>query len=286
MLYGDYATSYRVQGTTQERDPQELKAYSLGIKNRFFENRLQLNAGAFYYDYENYGVNYREEVWLADYDGDFLPPETGGPPGGPPGTLSETTTDEGSRDVTADGRMYGIDLSASLIITSRDMLNLSVSWIESEWYDLYFKWEYTEQLATVYDDDGNPIGVEWVDHPDMDYSGKPMTNTPPWTINLNYTHNFTLWNGGTLKPGVSAKYQTGYRLSWKDDDYPWNYQETHYMLNASMVYNSPGDMWSLSAYMNNITDYAEKRQYMSVAGRGRLSISDPRTYGATLSVKF
>jgi iron complex outermembrane receptor protein len=249
-----------------------------------------LNAGAFYYDYKNYGVRQRESVWIADYDGDFMPPQAGGPPPGPPGsggaTLRETADDEGARNVIADGRMYGIDLSATLLITPRDMLNLSVSWIESEFYDLYFEWEYEEQLSTVYDANGIPIGVEWVPHPDVDYSGKPMTNTPPWTINLNYTHNFTLWNGGTLKPAVSVKYQTGYNLSWKDEEHPWNYQETHHMLNASMVYTSPGDMWSLSAYVNNIEDYAEKRQYMSVAGRGRLSIGDPMTYGATLSIRF
>jgi iron complex outermembrane receptor protein len=125
-----------------------------------------------------------------------------------------------------------------------------------------------------------------VDHPDKDYSGKPMTNTPPWTINLNYTHDFTLWNGGTLKPGVTVKYQTGYYLSWEDEYYPDNWQETHTMLNANMVYNAPSGNWSLSAYMNNITEYAEKRQYMNVGGMGRLSIGDPRTYGATLSVSF
>ena len=288
MLYGDYATSYRIQAMTEQRDPQELKAYSLGVKNRFFGNKLQLNVGAYYYDYQNYGVQYREEVWIADYDGDFLPPTAGGPPPPPGGggTLRETTMDEGSRDKVADGRMYGIDLSSSFLFTSKDLLNLSVSWIKSEWYDLYFNWEYEQQLSTVYDENGTPIGVEWVDHPDMDYSGKPMTNTPPWTINLNYTHNFTLWNGGTLKPGVSVKYQTGYNLSWNDDNYPWNHQETHHMLNASMVYNSPGGRWNLSAYVNNIGNYAEKRQYMEVAGRGRLSIGDPRTFGATLSVKF
>jgi len=58
------------------------------------------------------------------------------------------------------------------------------------------------------------------------------------------------------------------------------------MLNANMVYSAPSGNWSLSAYVNNIENYAEKRQYMNVGGQGRMSIGDPRTYGATLSVKF
>ncbi len=55
MLYASYATSYRVNGmaisqATEEGDrtvpPEELKAYTIGAKNRFLGNKLQVNASA------------------------------------------------------------------------------------------------------------------------------------------------------------------------------------------------------------------------------------------------
>lgn len=275
MFYGDYSTSYRVQGMSQAADPQELKAYTLGAKNRFWDNRLQVNVATYYQKYTNYNPNYRKEVWWWDYDGDG-DVDMGGPPGS--GMTSETEIDDGTQGVTGDGHMYGVDLSVNAIITEKDMLILSLAYMHSEWDDLFFDWEHEYQWdATV----GGQVPLE-----DSDYSGKPMTNTPEWTINMTYSHNFNLWNGGTLKASMTGKYQSAYHLSWNEEDEPGNYQEAHLMENASLAYNHPGGTWSLSAYVNNISNYAEKRNYMNAGGQGLLNISDPRTYGATLSVKF
>jgi iron complex outermembrane recepter protein len=281
MLYGDYATSYRVQAMSSSSDPQELKAYSVGSKNRLFGNKLQLNASAYYYDYSNYSTNYRENIWYRDYNGDNQQPSSMGPPGPPdPNVQQEVITDDGSQGVTGEGHMFGVDLSASALITSEDMVTFSLSYIKSEWTDLYFHWEYADQTKLV-----NGVATI-VSHPDVDYSGKPMTNTPPWTINLNYSHNFNLWNGGALKAAINAKYMTGYSLAWQEDYLPNCYQETHYMAGANLGYSDPSGKWSLSAYVTNMFNYAEKRNYMNAGGNEMMQIGDPRTYGAVLSVKF
>lgn len=57
------------------------------------------------------------------------------------------------------------------------------------------------------------------------------------------------------------------------------------METVTLTYNPPGGIWSLSTYCNKIFDYAEKNMYMS-GGGGSLSIGNPRTYRAVLSVKF
>ncbi|MBN1628073.1 MAG: TonB-dependent receptor, partial [Deltaproteobacteria bacterium] len=285
MLYGDYSTSYRVQGMSQSSDPQELKAYTLGAKNRFFGNKLQLNTSAYYYDYSNYNVNYRKTIWVDDIDGDNEMDGGGGPGGAPPpmsfsggslvpaqadgGTPTSETSNATPEGVTGEGRMLGADLSVSAIITAKDMLNLSVSYIKSEWTDLYFDWTYDYELKLI-----GGVATQ-VDLEDTSYNGKPMQNTPPWTINLSYNHNFNLWNGGTLKAGISSRYQTDYRLSWNDDEYPENYQETFHMENANAAYSHPNGMWTLSAYVNNIFNYAEKRMYMNAGGQGQLGIGNP-----------
>jgi outer membrane receptor protein involved in Fe transport len=68
MLYADFSTSYRAQGMTESEQPppEKLKAYSLGAKNRFFNDRLQLNASAFYYDYENYPASVNVMAYIGD----------------------------------------------------------------------------------------------------------------------------------------------------------------------------------------------------------------------------
>ena len=57
MLYANHATSYRMNALkiTQAADvgPEKMTAYTVGIKNRFLENKLQLNADVYYYDYKN-----------------------------------------------------------------------------------------------------------------------------------------------------------------------------------------------------------------------------------------
>jgi iron complex outermembrane receptor protein len=62
MLYGTVSTGFKSGGINQvpnfpgfsgSYEPETVTAYQVGSKNRFFSNRVQLNAEAFYYDYRN-----------------------------------------------------------------------------------------------------------------------------------------------------------------------------------------------------------------------------------------
>ena len=62
MLYGTVSTGYKaggfnfgVQGA-ESYDPENVTAFEIGSKNRFFNDRMQFNASAFYYDYEDLQV--------------------------------------------------------------------------------------------------------------------------------------------------------------------------------------------------------------------------------------
>lgn len=65
-LYGKYSESYRAGGFNarsdqasfaQGFDPEELTAYEVGIKSDLLDNRVRLNAAAFYYDYQDLQVD-------------------------------------------------------------------------------------------------------------------------------------------------------------------------------------------------------------------------------------
>jgi len=280
MIYGDYSTSYRVRGMARgNEEPEKLKAYTIGAKNRFFGNKLQVNAATYYYDYKNYRAGGNDVMaWLWDY--------TNGDPETPEPDLVMNNGEyfrEPYANGTGDGRMIGFDMSTSWMITRKDLVNLQVSYINSKWTDLSMTYYY--QYTLVYYDTPEPH-TEWVYTPGANYNGKPMMSTPPWNINLTYDHTFNLWNGGTIKTSIYSKFKTAYRLSWRDSDYPINYQESYHMEDFNAVYNHPDGKWSLSGYVKNIFEYPEKRMIMNAGGAKLLSIGSPRTYGGVLSVKF
>ena len=123
--------------------------------------------------------------------------------------------------------------------------------------------------------------------------------SPEFTIHASYEHRFDLGTLGSLVPQIDVQYKTDYILSFDragDEvvfggvhpqyyNYPWNYQEAHYMLNGSLLFNHASDIWSLRTYVKNATNYAAKNAYGGHFDI-KLGLSDPRTYGAVLSVKF
>jgi iron complex outermembrane receptor protein len=279
MLYADYSTSYRVQGMGggapgtggTEKPPEKLKAYTVGAKNRFFDNKLQVNAAVYYYDYENYSAG----NMVFGFYGDINDPST---------YSNDYTQPDPNSSGWGDGRQMGIDVQATAIITPKDVLNVSVSYLNSEWTDLEFDYYYDYILVGV--GPGQPWGPENLVVAETEsYKGMPMTSSPEWTISVNYSHKFTLANGGTLEPKVDARYKSDYELSWKSSDRPYNYQEAAVLSNASLSYNNPDGNWSLSAYIRNITNYAEKRSYMGDPVN-EMMVGNPRTYGAVLSAHF
>jgi iron complex outermembrane recepter protein len=285
MLYADYATSYRIQGmgggppgTKSTVEPERLKSYTVGAKNRFFNNKLQLNAAAYYYDYKNYRAGGNDtEVWLNDFgDARSNPPI---PAGNLVQDMAESGRD-GNANGTGAGRVIGLDLSANWLITQSDRVNITASYIKSEWTDLYIDYEY-DQTGTIIN--GQFV---MVDVPDDDFSGKPMMSTPPWNINMTYDHSFNLPNGANIKAALTVKYKTAFRLSWRPADSKINQQEAYHMEDVNVVYNSSDGKWNLSAYVKNLENYAEKRSLMNMAGDKLMSIGNPRTYGGVLSVKF
>ncbi len=69
LFYANLTTGYRsggyslpFAGAATEFDPEELFAQELGVKSRFLDNTLQINAALFHYGYENVQVNVDDPV--------------------------------------------------------------------------------------------------------------------------------------------------------------------------------------------------------------------------------
>jgi iron complex outermembrane receptor protein len=271
MLYADRSTSFRINsmGMSNEAgdypDPEELVSYTIGAKTRFLDNKLQLNVSAFLYDYKNKQANQNKEArdiiekdYGVDIDGD--------------GEIEDIEQDFHDSNSQGYGEFesYGVDIQANWIITNKDKLGLSVSYLHSEWTDLEFDYEYDVLFAPE------------------SFNGVENIYAPNWTVNLSYDHNFNLWNGGTLTGHIDGLYSDDFILSWNhEEDYPYNYQEAYTLWNASVSYNPPSSNWSVNAYVKNIFEYAVKTSYMDAGGgNSSMGIGDPRTFGAVFSFNF
>jgi iron complex outermembrane recepter protein len=286
MLYATFATSYRVNAFRTGIPPEKAKTYTVGAKNRFLNNKLQVNASAYFYDYLNVQVQasglssstgiYEDQV--VDNEGNPVDLNSDGnidhtliiSTGGPGGY-----EDPWSQFQHGEFHTIGLDLSTDWIITSMDKMSLSVSYLDSKWKNCKIN-AYLKQL----DSTGNVIPF-WAGD-GLDYNGMTRTFSPKWTTNLGYEHNFELGSFGTLVPHVDLLYKTHYVLSFLPSEFPVNYQASYYTVDGNMTFTHSSGVWSLNAYIKNATDYAAKTMYQG----GSMSITDPRTYGAVLSVKF
>jgi len=324
MAFGSYSSSYRsgdamampdAQGDVP--DPEELDAYTVGLKSRFFGNKLQVNLSAYYYDYTNkLCTGFKEATGLTEYDLGFIDNNNNGvfDPGidedyisigvdgrGNPSAELESDGVYPTMDVDPDtgvptdadnddeyGDIYnfqindpnsqgvgsfqslGLDLQTSWLITSKDKLNFSIAYLNAEWKELHFHYYWN---------------MYW---PDEDYEGVTPTNSPKLSMSASYEHNFMLGSYGTLTPRIDVQHKSEYSMVWNPadkDPYGYGTQEPYYMWDASAMFNHSSGRWSLNAYVKNITNYAVKRSYMGMMSF-TMMIGDPRTYGATLSVKF
>jgi iron complex outermembrane receptor protein len=113
LLYAQVSTGYKNGGfnalprTIVTYEPETIQAYLIGSKNRFLDGRLQVNAEAFYYDYQDYQT---VEFRLIPAIGNFAPVTIN----------AESAT------------LFGGEIETIWAPTSRDRFNLSLAYLNTE----------------------------------------------------------------------------------------------------------------------------------------------------------
>ena len=256
MIWADVSTGYKqVRGTGAD---QKLMSYQVGSKNRFLDNKLQLNATAFYYDYSNFDigrVGSEYDTWTTP--GESIP--------------------YGGQGI-GDAALYGLDLSSDYVLTGNDRVNFSLSYLSAKVDQVTITYTYQGQQSPL-------IPPKIVD------KGKPLNNAPELSVVLGYEHRFDLASGATITPSISTRYTSKYYLEFYPDasNVPAgmdvdkvNTEPSTLMGDFSINYGHSSGEWSLNAYVKNITNHAQKNGLM----RADMRLGPPRTYGAVLSVNF
>lgn len=275
MLFATYATGFKGGGAyivsspvadpARPYQPERVHAVTLGSRNRFFNNALQVNVEGFYWRYYDQQASF---VGL-DYDGAT-------------GLLTKNV---------GDATIYGANIDLVLRASQNDTIRAQVEYTHSKYDRFSFLASAPYTGGSLCQSIPGPDNVAPVgpDNYTVDCSGLPLTRAPRWSGSVAYDHRFDLANGGNVLATGSMEFATSRYLAV---DYTPDVKADGYAtFNAEIAYNSPGNGWSIGAYIRNITDeavYTGASRFSTTQTPRRFSavIAPPRTFGIRARYNF
>jgi len=282
LLYATYSTGYKSGGFSQIAAPnsygaEKLRAFEAGVKNRFLNNRVQVNLSGFHWKYKD----------IQDSRPGF----------DSAGNLSLITFNSG------DATIYGGTADIVLKPTQADTINLSGEYAHSEYDQFayltpqgffnpistgcavsgpYAPGAALPMRASGQTVNGGPLPVFL-----SNCAGFQVARVPKWSGTAAYAHDFTLANGATVTADASVNFASA---RWLTIDFIDAERDGAYaVVNANLTYSAPGDRWSVGLFGRNLNKavyYTGGIQSGSVAGLVAANIGAPRTYGIRANFKF
>jgi iron complex outermembrane recepter protein len=256
LLYLKYDTGYKAGGFTDiaPYDPETIGGFELGSKNRFLDNRLQLNLAAFHYDYEDQQVSQAATTAA--------------------GAI-------GTRIVNAgETRIRGIEVEAVAALTDSDRVNLYTGYTEAEFQD--FRAAVSGQLASIAYAEGacTPVSSASATPCNWQLAGRTLPQAPEVSVNFGYEHEWPLF-GGSLLTRVQTHYESDSNFTIYN--FAADSQPSYTRSDVIVSYSPAGRAWTLTGYVRNIEDElilasAQDPSTQTYASY-RYQYQPPRTYG-------
>ena len=259
LLYASVETGYRSGGFSlavgyPSYQPETITAYTIGLKNRFLDNRLQLNLEGFYWRYKNQQLLHTG-VDLAGNNVNF-------------------TQNIGKSD------LFGGEIEGRFLLTPRTIVSTDTQYLHTREHDYVYNVPTGSAPPRV----GCPITPGTTAYL-VNCSGQPAYNSPKWTINIGGEQTLPL---GAYKVvlGVDSQYKSSFYSGF--DYLPSELVRARWLTSAQVAFSPQNDRWSIAAFVRNIENN-RLLTYSVSANNGTLIsgyVSDPRTYGARLTFKF
>lgn len=268
MVYASFETGYHAGGFSFARGvetykPETIDAYTLGSKNRFFGNKLQVNVEAFLWKYRN------QQFSQFGYD-----------LGIPPATVFLT------RNI-GNSTIKGVDVDIDLKPTPNTLLSASVQYLHGK-YDSFTYFVPNQGLPpnttcafapTTQVVNGFPLALFQID-----CSGKPAFNSPRWSFILNGEQTIP-FDAFHIVLQAGTRYRSS---SYSTADYlPYLKSKSNFVTDASITVSDNDDRMFASVYVRNIGN--SRRQLggnINTAGLVVSAVEEPRTYGVRVGGKF
>jgi iron complex outermembrane receptor protein len=259
LAYLKFDTGYKAGGFTDlaPYGPETIRGTALGSKNRFLDNRLQVNVEAFWYDYQDQQVSQ---------------------------AVITSSGAIGTRVVNAGkSRIRGLEAETIAALTERDRVNFYAAYLDSEFQD--FRVSVSGQLASIAYGEGRctPAGATATPC-NWQLAGRSPPQAPEWSLNLGYEHEWPLF-GGALTARIQSHYESKSYFTFYN--FPADQQPSYTRSDAFLSYASASKTWTVQAFVRNIED---KLILASAADPSvqtylayRYQFQAPRTYGVRLT---
>jgi iron complex outermembrane recepter protein len=268
LFYATVETGFKAGGFYNSTNPdssfgpEDVMSYTIGLKNRFLDNRIQVNIEGFWMEYKD-----KQFSRIATM---------------PDGTTAFATFNVGK------SRSRGVELDVLGKATENTTLNLNVQYLDAEETDFSYP-AFGAPPATGCGVTGTGPGAFRVD-----CSGQTSVNSPEWTINAGIEQAFPLANGGDIKFRAQTRYQSEAQTSY--DFQPGGLQSGYWMSDIYLTYEAPEQQYYITGFISNIEDTAAATYTQAVPNGSiapgstqplfRISLTPPRTYGVRVGVKF
>lgn len=268
MLYFTASTGFKSGGITQTippnniYQPEKVLAFELGSRNRFLDNRLQVNLEGFHWTY-------------TDQQNSHLTFDT-------LGNVNFLTQNAGQ------ATLYGFNVDVVARPTNADTLHVGVEYDHSK----YSKDSYQVPIFAY-----SPLGTgcklagvapgPFVPLATIDCSGFELPHAPAWSGQADYTHTFTFASAAALDLDFAARFASATWLSF--DFNPPERAPSFTILSAAATFRPSSRVWSLTGYVRNIAngkEYVGGQQQPQAPPLFAAVITPPRTFGAQLRINF
>lgn len=243
-----------------EFKPEYVTAFEFGSRNRFLDNNLQVNVGAFYWKLKD------QQIPFVGYNS-AIPPQV---------TLLVANAGQ--------AHMYGGNLDVVWRATPDDTLRGAVEYLHSK-YDRFVRVIPSGTVITPTACQLTGFVANTFVPATLDCSGQTMIRAPKWSASAGYQHRFDLQGSGEILADVDMTYASRRFLS---PEYgPFTIQSGQALFNASLTYNTDSKIVSIRGWIRNIAN----KRIMSGGGAStspyaQMTLQPPRTFGFSVRYAF
>ena len=262
MLFGSYSVGYRAGGFNafafQELsyEPESIQAIEIGMKSRWWDNRIELNVSAFSNSYKDKQETVSKII--RDENGD---------------AVDFVTSIQNSATAT----IKGIELEFLALLTDNLSFDATVGYLDATYGELF-----------AIDGDRPDLGT-------FDLKGNKLPLASDWKFNLGLQYHMPLSDSlGSLTIRADYSWIDEYYTSYFNrslatvapyaDNVP-----SHDNINARITWTNPDGNWQAEFYVKNLAndaDLVNQTPTFHNAGLNFVVYTKPRMYGLRLSHSF
>ncbi len=262
LVYANVSTGFKAGGFYYglpgniTYDPEYVTSYTVGTKNRFLDDRLQLNAEAFYLDYRNQQVSF---VQLTN------------------GSAVLVTKNAGKVE------SKGIDVEGAFLPMPNTRLSVDMEYLNAKYVSFTYlglaPLPAQSRCSSTHTTGGFTVSC----------SGLPALRSPRWSASGSAQQTFPLQGGDALVGEVDVHYKDSFEA---DFNYlPETRTPPATRVDLSLTYRAANGRWSVMGYVDNVADAItiasiQSNLAYSVLPFSAAVLEPPRTFGVRINARF